>query len=271
MNAFEYAFWALAAWVLVRIVDRGEPRLWLVLGGVIGLGMLNKISMSWWALGLGVGLVLTPQRRWLATPWPWAAATIAFVLFLPHLLWQVEHGWPTIEFMRNATTAKMVAKSPVAFVADQFIVTHPLFAPLWLAGLASFFVTEWGRQHRVLAWIWITTFVLLLASGAVRATYLGPAYLPLFAAGGVAFARAAARPGWRCGSAGTRSSMPWSTPTCRSGPTSGRTRWCSARGSAIRAPSTCSAGHVACHPRSAATTATGSGGRVSRSQRSCWR
>jgi len=74
MNAFEPMFWALAAWLLLRLHNDGSPRLWLLLGVVMGLGLLNKISMSWFGVGLVVGLVLTPQRRWLATPWPWLAA-----------------------------------------------------------------------------------------------------------------------------------------------------------------------------------------------------
>jgi 4-amino-4-deoxy-L-arabinose transferase-like glycosyltransferase len=197
MNAFEYAFWALGAFVVVRIVDRGEPRLWLVLGLVLGLGLLNKISMSWFGLGLGVGLLLTPQRRWLATPWPWAAAVVALAIFVPHLLWQAQHGWPTLEFIENATTQKMLAKSPVELAVDQLLVTHPLFVPLWLAGLVYCFVTTEGRRYQILAWIWITTGMLLLASTAVRSNYLGPAYLPLLAAGAVAFERVATRPRWR--------------------------------------------------------------------------
>jgi len=189
MNAFELCFWALAAWLLARLVNTGDARLWLALGCVLGLGLLNKISMSWFGLGLAVGLVLTPERRWLATPWPWAAGVIAGVLFAPHLLWQVQHDWPTLEFMRNATREKMLAKSPLAFLADQFVIANPLLAPLWLAGLVRCFRTPEGRRHQIQAWIWIVVFLLLALNGSARANYLGPAYTPLFAAGGVAFER----------------------------------------------------------------------------------
>lgn len=196
MNAFEYAFWALAALIVARIVETENPKLWLWLGLVLGLGLLNKISMSWFGLGLGVGLLLTPQRRWLATPWPWAAAAITLTLFAPHLLWQLQHDWPTLEFMRNATR-QMVAKSPAGFFVDQLLIMHPLFAPFWIAGLAHFFVAPEGRRHQVLAWIWISVFFLLIASSSVRANYLGPAYAPLLAAGGVAFERFARARSWR--------------------------------------------------------------------------
>lgn len=189
MNSLEFVFWGLASLLVARLINTGNERLWLWLGVVLGLGLLNKISMAWFGLGLGVGLALTPQRRWLATRWPWLAAAISLTLFAPHIVWQVQHDWPTLEFMRNATRNKMVVKSPLAFVADQVVVMHPLFAPLWIAGLTYYFVARDGRQHQVLAWIWITVCALLILSGAVRANYLGPAYPPLLAAGGVCVER----------------------------------------------------------------------------------
>lgn len=196
MNAFEPLLWALAAYVLLRLLNGADPRAWLVLGLVIGLGLLNKISMSWLAFGVGVGLLLTPQRHWLQTPWPWLAAAIAVLLFAPYLVWQVRHDWPTLEFMRNATRYKMVPKSPLDFLAAQLLVMNPLLAPLWMAGLAYYFGSRAGRPYRLVAWIWVTTCVLLMASSSVRSNYLAPAYVVLLPAGAVALARLA--------SAGTR-------------------------------------------------------------------
>ena len=197
MNAFEPALWAGAALIVARILNGGDPRLWLALGVVLGVGLLNKISMLWFGLGLTVGLVLTPERRWLATPWPYLAAALSFALFTPHIVWQVQHGLPTLEFMRNATELKMVSKSPLGFAAEQLLMMNPLAVPFWLAGLAYYFASPAGSRQRLLGWIWITVCLLLAASGSARANYLGPAYTVLLPAGGVAFERLARGRGWR--------------------------------------------------------------------------
>jgi hypothetical protein len=99
--------------------------------------------------------------------------------------------------MRNATRAKLVAKTPASFAVDQFLEMHPLFLPFWIAGLVHLFGNADGRRHRIQAWIWISVFALLAFTGSVRANYLGPAYAPVLAAGGVAFERLATRPRWR--------------------------------------------------------------------------
>jgi hypothetical protein len=197
MNAFDIFFWALAAYILVRLSAGGAARLWAVLGLVLGLGLLNKISVLWLGAGLAAGLLATPQRRWLATPWPWVCATIAAAVFAPYPVWQVQNGWPTREFIHNATTEKMVSVTPLRFLAGQIDTMLPASLPLWLGGLAFLFFHPAGACHRLLGWMYVTVFAILAGSGASRAGYLAPAYTWLFAAGGVAAERWLARPGLR--------------------------------------------------------------------------
>jgi Dolichyl-phosphate-mannose-protein mannosyltransferase len=194
LNAFDLLFWALAALLVIRLVDAPSPRLWLLLGVVLGLGLLNKVSVLWFGAGLAVGLVATPLRRWLATPWPWLSGALAGAIFSPYVLWEQLHGWPTLEFVHNATTEKMAAVSPLDFLASQVVMMQPLALPLWLGGLGFLFFHPAGKRFRVLGWIYLTVLVILISSGTSRAYYLAAAYTWLLAAGGVAAERLFARP-----------------------------------------------------------------------------
>ena len=193
MNAVEMALWPAASLLLLRALRTGRTRDWAILGAVLGLGLLNKISASWLGLGIAVGLLLTPHRRALRTPGPWVAAAIAGVLFLPHVLWQMANHFPTLEFMRNATEHKMAAVGPLSFLREQILVMGPANALVWIAGLLFALFAPAGRSWRIFAWIWLAVLALLLASGRSRANYLSPAYPALFAAGGVAWERLLAR------------------------------------------------------------------------------
>ncbi len=129
----------------------------------------------------------TGERRWLASRWPWLAAAVAVLLFVPHLVWQARLDWPTLEFIRNATGGKMIEVSPLEFVVRQLGMLSPTVVPLWLGGLVHLLAGRERPGHRMLGWIYLTVFVILMASGASRAGYLGPAYTWLLAAGAVAW------------------------------------------------------------------------------------
>jgi hypothetical protein len=197
MNAFAYLFWALAAWLLVAIAAQSRPRLWLLLGVVMGLGLLNKIDFLWFGLGLAAALLLTGWRRHLATPWPYAAAAIALLMFSPFVAWNAVHGFPHLEFIRNATAAKYAGLTRGDFLAGQLLLPNPLNLLLWLPGLFFLLFHRQGRTYRVLAIVFLTAFAVLLANPHSKAEYLAPAYPMLFAAGSVAWERWAGRAGRR--------------------------------------------------------------------------
>ena len=195
MNAFDLLFWAWASYLLVVLLEQERPRLWVAFGAVAGLGLLNKYSLLFLGFGVVVGLLLTGQRRQLLRPWIWLAGLVALVLVLPHLLWQVDHGWPSLEFMRNAAREKNVALSPLAFFESQLLMVGPGHSPLWLAGLAWFAVHRDARRLRPLAWVYPAVFVVMVSNGA-KAYYLSPIYVPYLAAGAVWLERTTAE-AWR--------------------------------------------------------------------------
>lgn len=192
MNSFDVLFWTLGAWVIVRIVNGGDPRLWLLFGLICGLGLLNKHSVLFFGFGVFAGLLLTPERRHFRERWIWIGGALAVLLFLPHVIWQVTHGWPTAEFVRNATAFKNVALSPLAFFGEQVTQMHPLTFPIWLAGLVWLF----RSRYRVLGWMYVAAFLVLITQSS-KPYYLAPAYPPLFAAGAAAIERWIRRPALR--------------------------------------------------------------------------
>jgi hypothetical protein len=101
------------------------------------------------------------------------------------VLWNAANGWPTLEFMHNARTYKMVALEPGGFLKDQLLNMNVAAAPVWIAGLLAGLVGREGPRGRVLAVVWVVTLGILLASGSARANYLAPAYAGLFALGAV--------------------------------------------------------------------------------------
>ena len=83
MNAFEPLFWMGCAWLLIRIIKTVNQKLWICFGVLAGFGLENKYSMLIFGAGIVVGVLLTSQRRALASPWLWIGGVIALVDTLP--------------------------------------------------------------------------------------------------------------------------------------------------------------------------------------------
>jgi hypothetical protein len=189
MNAFDILAWTLALYLFVSAVDSHDDRTWAGLGVVLGLGLLNKLSVLWLGTGLAAGVLLTPSRRLLLTRGPWLAAAIAAVLFLPHLAWQVSNGYPTLEFIRNAASGKYVALSPWVLMTQQAVFMNPLTFPLWAGGVVYFLLARRMAPHRALSIVYLTVFTILAVNRNSKATYLAPLVPTLFVLGAAWFDR----------------------------------------------------------------------------------
>jgi 4-amino-4-deoxy-L-arabinose transferase-like glycosyltransferase len=81
-------------WALVRLHESDDARWWLAAGLFAGLALLSKFTVVM-LLPAVVAFMLVPdwRRRWLLSPYPWFAALLAVMVFLPALIWNVQHDW----------------------------------------------------------------------------------------------------------------------------------------------------------------------------------
>jgi hypothetical protein len=197
MNAFEPLVWIACIYLLVRIINGGSPTLWLWLGTLVGLGLENKHSTIFFAVGVFIALLLTRERRHFAASWIWFGWPVALALALPNIVWEVRHHWPTYELLNNISHSnKNVTLSAAQFIGQQVILMNPGTFPVWIAGLLWLFAPREGSRYRAIGIIYLVTlaeFIILRG----KSYYLAPAYPMLFAAGGVAVERVfAARLTW---------------------------------------------------------------------------
>jgi hypothetical protein len=190
MNAFEPLFWMACILVVAHILRTGDSRLWLWFGLLAGLGLENKHSTLSFGFAVTIALLLTHHRREFIRPWIWIAGAIAVAIFLPNLVWQIRHHFPTIEDLANVRReGKNVVLGPLAFVKEQIIDLHPILLPVWLTGLIWFLR---DRRWRVLGLTFVVFFVLMEVAHA-KNYYVFPIYPMLFAGGAVAIERMTGR------------------------------------------------------------------------------
>jgi hypothetical protein len=196
--SFDYLWFVLMAYFVVRLARDGDPRWCLGIGATIGLGVLTKYAVAFYVAGLAAGVLFTPLRVYLRSKWLWFGALLALLLALPNLIWQVQHGFISLEFLKFIHARDVRIGRTDGFLAEQFyIASNVVTVPLWLFGLYAVFR---DRRDRAIGWMYVVTMALFIAAKA-RGYYSGPLYPMLIAAGAASLPLGAAS-GWRRAASG---------------------------------------------------------------------
>jgi hypothetical protein len=183
MNAFEPLLWLACVWCILRAINQNDPRYWIWFGVFAGVAMETKYTIAFFVVALAIGLLLTRERRFLITKQFWIGAAIAFLIFLPNLIWLARHDWPFLELMHNIRqTHRDIVRGPISFVLDQAVILNPVLFPLWFGGLIWLFFSRY-RVFGIVYVVLLGMFIVLRGKNY----YLASIYPLLFAAGGVGF------------------------------------------------------------------------------------
>lgn len=180
--AFDFLWWVLLAFLVLNLLRTGDERLWLAIGAVIGVGMMTKYTMLFLVAGLAVGMALSGGLRHLRSKWLWAGVALSLLIFLPNAIWQYQHQFITLDFLKYIHARDIRIGRTKDFLPEQlWVAANPVTIPLWIAGLIYLFRQ---KAFRAVGWMFIVPLVLFtIARG--RGYYMAPAYPMLLAAGAV--------------------------------------------------------------------------------------
>lgn len=187
--SFDYLWYVLLAYFVICRIVSGDARWWLAIGAAVGLGMMTKYTMAFFAMGLAAGVLFTPWRKDLRSRWLWLGLGLSVLIFLPNLVWQIRHDFITLDFLKFIHARDVRIGRADGFWIDQInnISTNLLTLPLWLLGLCCAFFGAQGR-FRILGWMAVVP-VVIFALTQGRAYYTAPLYPMLFALGAVVLQR----------------------------------------------------------------------------------
>jgi len=135
-------------WALTRLNESGNPRWWLAAGVFAGLALLSKFTVVM-LIPAVLAFMLVPdwRGRWLLSPYPWLAALIALVLFLPVLIWNAQHDWASFRFqmVRATATHELSLRTVADFIGLQLGLVGFILLPVVLSGVA---LTAWRGYLR---------------------------------------------------------------------------------------------------------------------------
>jgi hypothetical protein len=183
-NSLEPLLWMGSVYFAILAVKRSE-RYWTLFGIVAGLGLEEKYSIAIFGFGIVIGLLLTKERKVLVSKWFWLGGVLAFLIFLPNLIWNIQNHWPFLQLMHNIRAdGRDVQLSPLEFFLQQLLLLNPLTGPIWITGLVALLFSKHFARFRFLGWCYLVCFITFVVLKG-KNYYLAPLYPMLFASGGV--------------------------------------------------------------------------------------
>ena len=192
-STFDLLVWTTTLLAVARVLAGGDERLWLVVGGALGLGLENKQLPLLLAVSLAIGFALDRRLvRVLRSRWLWAGIALGVVLWLPYLAWQASHGWPQLELAADVRRDE-AGESRATLIPLQLLLVGPLLAPVLVVGLWGLLRDATLRSWRSLGYAYLALLVVLFVTGG-KPYYAAPFLYCLLAAGTVLVERWLVRP-----------------------------------------------------------------------------
>ncbi|WP_455212253.1 ArnT family glycosyltransferase [Kaarinaea lacus] len=177
-------FWASSLLLFLKAMRTDHIGYWVAAGLTGGLGLLSKYNMIVFPLSVMIFLFSTQQHRsQLTRPGVYVAMIFAVVVFLPNLIWNAQHGFPT--FQHTAEISKLSQKTLHfdelgAFLGGQLGVFGLIFFPVMLYIFARAKALWKNEAYRVLicfALPFISIISLQAFFGRAHANWATPTYV----------------------------------------------------------------------------------------------
>jgi 4-amino-4-deoxy-L-arabinose transferase-like glycosyltransferase len=157
-------FWAIALYFLVRAIDEKALGLWLAVGTALGMGLLAKYAMLFFALSVLLLTVFDREfRRNAGLKGPLAALGVALLFYAPNFVWNLSHGMASYLHTKDNANLGGSLFNPgkaMEFLEAQFAV----FGPILFAGLL---ITLFGIKRHWDNWRFRLLFAFVIPVAAI--------------------------------------------------------------------------------------------------------
>jgi hypothetical protein len=180
--AFDQFFWTLGFYFLIKYFNTKQIKFLVLLGITFGIGLMNKYTILVWGFGVFIGLMFYDKGKLFKNKWLYISGIISFLIFLPNIIWQVNHHFPLILHLKKLKETQLDANGTFDFVIEQ--IKHPFTFTISLIGLVAYFLDTNLKKYKIFGVATLVIFGTLWIMES-KAYYFFAIYPILFAAGAV--------------------------------------------------------------------------------------
>lgn len=184
LNAFESLLLTCCVLVLIIIIQDNKPKLWLIWGLIIGIGIMNKHTFVVFGIAMLSGIMFTPWRKYFRNKYFWRGIFIACIVILPNVIWQIQNNFISTEYYKASVDAIVPTPSLILSIMPMIALgLNPLVFTICLLGMFYLFFSSEGKPYRVFGWMFLLSFLFFTLTNINRPDRAAPVY-PILMAGG---------------------------------------------------------------------------------------
>ncbi len=185
MNAYEPLILVLVVFFMLKMIQEDDPKYWLHVGILAGIGLEMKHTFVLYGLALVIGLMISDRRKLLFNRWVLWGGLACLIIILPNLIWQYIHDFPSLELYKNSFTSKNIEKPYLQVVLEQVIFVNPATFLLWFTGLIAVVFPK-GKPYRFMLFAYLFLLFVLVSGRSSRPDRIASIYTFFMASGAVA-------------------------------------------------------------------------------------
>mgnify|MGYP002725464991 CR=1 FL=1 len=183
-DSLDFLIQVFVLYLMLKMVQEYRPKLWLGVGLLLGLGLLNKLTILFFGAGIFASLWFVKERRYLKSKWIWISALIASLCSLPFVLWQFSNNWYFLSVAGDYSGGIAYVPSFFEFLWQQILPNNPFSFPIWIGALGLLLFSPQWKTYRLFGIMYVLLYLMYFLVGA-KFYFLVPMYAILFAVGSV--------------------------------------------------------------------------------------
>ncbi len=183
-DSLDFLIQTTAIYLLVKIISGQNQKIWILVGFVLGLGLLNKLTILIFGFTLFISLWLLPHRIFYKSRWIWFAGILGLLFSLPFVIWQTNHDWYFLETASNYSGGTAYVPSILEFIWSQILPNNIASLPVWLLGLWLLLFSPKWKKYRFFGFMYVGTLIILFIVGG-KFYFSLPLYSILFVVGSI--------------------------------------------------------------------------------------
>lgn len=184
LNAFESLLLTFGVLMLIVIIQDNKPKLWLILGLVMGIGITNKHTFVVFGVAILLGILFTSLRKYFHNKYFWWGIFITVIIILPNVIWQIQNNFISMEYYKTSVDAIFPTPFLILSIIPMIALgLNPLVFIICLLGIFYLFFSKEGEPYRIFGWMFLLSFLFFTLTNINRPDRVAPAY-PILIAGG---------------------------------------------------------------------------------------